>query len=134
MAQKHGERNVWLNFGVSTRVHCVTIEYDPNLDQNQSFNSTEFTRGFFVQSQSNSKAGEFFRPTKVPVYPFQLPDVAISNNTVTFNFPNNIQETKALRITNMVLDFISIKAFFTDYEPSAIVRPKMSQPGKSSYF
>ena len=136
MAQKDGRQSVWLNFGVSTRVHSITIEYDPEAGSIQSLENlaTHFTRGLFDSSQSNSFAGQFFSSTKDPMSFSDLPDVEISGFTVTFNFPDNIRETKALRISeegSIARDYVSLKASFTDYEPSASVRPKMSQPGKS---
>ena len=41
------------------------------------------------------------------------------------------QETKALLMKDDERDFVFVSVLFTDYEPSATVRPKMSQPGKS---
>ena len=83
-------------------------------------------------------AGEFFQPTKRPISASELPQVTISGYTVTFNFPRNKeQETKALLIQDEGLnarDYVSVKVSFTDYEPSATVRPKMSQPGQSFRF
>ena len=134
MAQKYGKQNVWLNFEVSTKVHSIIIEYDPSGSTIQSVNdlATIFTRGYFDSSQSNSSAGQHFTPTKNPIFVSELQGV-ISGYTVTFNFAKNVQETKALFIKDEgsnARDYVSIKVAFTDYEPSAAVRPKMSQPGK----
>ena len=135
MAQKDGGRNVWLNFDVSTKVHSITIEYDPRGSKIHSLNNlvTKFTRGYFDSSQSNSSAGQHFTPTKNPIFVSELQGV-ISGYTVTFNFAKNVQETKALFIKDEgsnARDYVSIKVSFTDYEPSATVCPKMSQPGQS---
>lgn len=143
MAQKDGKRSVWLNFEVSTRVHSLTIQYDPNYGSIWSTDmlATEFTRGYFDSDFTrgyfnSSTAGEYFRKTKQknPIFPLEFSDVTFSDSTVTFNFPKNLQETKALLVkegeTEWARNYISLKVYFTDYEPSATVRPKMSQPGK----
>ena len=139
MAQKYGKQNVWLNFEVSTKVHSIIIEYDPSGSTIQSVNdlATIFTRGYFDSSQSNSSAGQHFTSTKNPISALELhnlQNVSIIDHTVIFNFPQTVQETKALFIKDEgsnARDYVSIKVSFTDYEPSATVCPKMSQPGKS---
>ena len=76
MAQKDGTKNVWLNFEVSTRVHSITIEYDPFGSTIQSVNdlATKFTRGYFDSSQSNTKSspGQHFTSTKDPISSSEL--------------------------------------------------------------
>ena len=139
MAQKYGKQNVWLNFEVSTKVHSIIIEYDPDGSPINSANDlgTTFTRGYFDSSQYNSSAGQHFTSSKNPISALEihkLVNVMISDYTVTFYFPSTVQETKALYIKeekSNARDYVSIIVSFTDYEPSATVCPKMSQPGKS---
>ena len=137
MAQKEGNRAVWLNIGAPTKLISIKIEYAQSGSQilESADLSTVFTKGFFEIDSTHSSPGQHFHSASgiEPINGYDVP-TEIIDYTVKYNFQDFLPETKALKIEDDARDFVSLTASFTDYELSAVVRPKMSQPGKSSSF
>merc|ERR1712227_747503 len=130
MAHKDGKRDVWLNIEVLSKIVSITIEYDPNGTKIQSANDlrTKFIRGQFDSSKMNNYAGEQFSATEQEIDGSQVPSEISDFYKVKYNFADSFQDVQALYIKDDFRDFVSLSVFFTDYEPSTIVHPKMSQP------
>ena len=133
MAQKDGNKNVWLNIEVLTKILSITIEYDRNGRKITSATdlSTTFTRGQFDSSGMNYYAGEQFSATEEEIYGSQLSSEISDYYKVKYNFADSFRDVRALYIKDDFRDFFSLTVSFTDYEPWTIVHPKMSQPGMS---
>merc|ERR1712227_441653 len=130
MAHKDGKRDVWLNIEVLSKIVSITIEYDPNGTKIQSANDlrTKFIRGQFDSSKMNNYAGEQFSATEQEIDGSQVPSEISDFYKVKYNFADSFQDVKALYIKDGFRDFLSLSVVFTDYAPSTVVHPKMSQP------
>ena len=139
MAHKNGKRDVWLNIGVPTKILSISIEYEPRetdeMEEKTNMRlilGTKFTRGQFDSSQINSFAGQHFTATKEEIKGSQLSYEISDDYTVKYDFDDSFRDIEALYIKDDFRDFVSLIVSFTDYKPSTIVYPKMSQPGRSS--
>jgi len=129
MAHKDGKRDVWLNIGVSAKIISITIEYDRNGEKIKRAEhlTAYFTRGQFDASQFNNYAGEQFSATVEWIDNRELSFEILDYYKVKYDF-TKLRNVKALYIKDGFRDFLSLSVVFTDYAPSTVVHPKMSQP------
>ena len=135
MAHKDGKRDVWLNIEVLSKILSISIEYDrkgKKIKSSKDLWRTKFISGRFDSSKNNAFAGQQFSARKKAINGSQLSSEISDYYTVKYDFADSLQDVEALYINDNSRDFSSLSVFFTDYEPSTIVHPKMSQPGMSS--
>ena len=79
-------------------------------------------------------AGQWFSSSEKAISGYEVSSKICDYYTVKYDFDDSLRDTRALYINDNFRDFVTISVFFTDYEPSTFVYPKMSQPGRSSHL